>query len=189
MRRAPHACLDRILLAQSRRMQLTYSLTQRDFFESFVAHRGRTARSRWSFRLFNTVMILFVIAGIVAIIVGPNSRDIARGLGPFLIFALLYTTLVWVAPWRAARRQFRGQPAAQGARTVLMDGAGVHTRWNGGSSDVEWKNYIKWIEGKNQILIYSSPASWGIIPKRSLDAPQLSELRTILNQNFKSASN
>jgi hypothetical protein len=67
-----------------------------------------------------------------------------------------------------------------------LDASGAHWRWNGGSSDVEWKNYIRSVEGKNQILFYTSPACFNILPKRTIGAEQLGELRSLLNQKVQS---
>jgi hypothetical protein len=82
------------------------------------------------------------------------------------------------------RRQFRKQPGAHGPRKVLLDSSGAHWRWNGGSADVEWKNYIRSVEGRNQILFYTSPACFNIVPKRALETEQLSEVREMLKQNI-----
>lgn len=71
---------------------------------------------------------------------------------------------------------------------MVIDGAGVHWRWNGGSSEVEWKNYVRWLETKDLVLLYSSPMAWGIVPKRAFDESQLTEFRALLTQNVRSAS-
>jgi hypothetical protein len=59
-------------------------------------------------------------------------------LGPLLLLTLGFVYLFWTAPSRAARKQFRGQPAAQGFRTVIIDEDGVHSRWDTGSADVAY---------------------------------------------------
>ncbi|MGO8793202.1 MAG: YcxB family protein [Candidatus Sulfotelmatobacter sp.] len=91
--------------------------------------------------------------------------------------------------WWSARRQFLKQPGAHGLRTVLFDDLGAHWRWNGGSSDIEWKNYVRSLEGLNQILFYTSPACFNILPKRSLSPDQLNELRTLLAQQIQTKHN
>jgi len=65
----------------------------------------------------------------------------------------------------------------------MFDGTGAHWRWNGGTGDVEWRNYIRWVEGKNQFLFYTSPGCFNILPKRALNSDQLAELRDTLKQN------
>ncbi|HEV2698577.1 MAG TPA: YcxB family protein [Terriglobales bacterium] len=85
------------------------------------------------------------------------------------------------------KRTFRKQPGAHGPKRVTLDADGVHLRGDGGSSDVAWKNYIRWVEGKNQILLCFSPASFHILPKRALVPEQLVELRELLRQHIQSA--
>ena len=97
----------------------------------------------------------------------------------------MWIVLLWVLPRWNMRRQFRKQPGAHGARTLLLDSAGTHWHWNGGSSDIEWKNYIRWVEGQNQILLYTSPACFNILPKRTLETQQLDEVRGLLTQNIR----
>ena len=67
---------------------------------------------------------------------------------------------------------------------MLIDAEGVHWRWNGGSSDVAWKNYIRGLEGKDQFLLYTSPACFNIIPKRVLTQEGVLELQGLLKKNI-----
>ena len=102
---------------------------------------------------------------------------------------LAFLATAWFAvlsflPRFGVRRQFRNQPGVHGPRTVVFDAEGAHWRWDGGSSDVAWKNYIQSIEGDKQILLYGSPAAFTMIPKRTLDPAQLAELRELLKQNI-----
>jgi len=66
----------------------------------------------------------------------------------------------------------------------VLDASGAHWRWDGGSSDVEWKNYIRSAEGKNQILFYTSPACFNLLPKPVLAAEQLTEIQSLVQQNL-----
>jgi hypothetical protein len=170
-------------LTQSNRMQVTYDLTQRDFYDSFIAHRNRTVISKWSFRLLACFLVPLIGWQLFALVEQP-TRQTLSSLTPLFGLSVLWVWVIWVIPWRAARSQFLKQPAAQGPRTILLDATGIHMRWTGGSSDREWKNFIRWVEGRGQVLLYSSPASFSMIPERSLDDTQLSELRAILAQNI-----
>ena len=108
-----------------------------------------------------------------------------RTLLPFFGLVAMWLLLLAGAPtWWSARRQFRRQPVAHGARTVLFDATWAHWQWNGGSSDVEWKNCVRSVEGKNQVLLYTSPACFNIIPKRALGKEELDEVLTLLKQRI-----
>jgi hypothetical protein len=172
-----------IHLQQFTVVQITYELTQKDFTESYVAHRNRSALKKWSRQIFLWILCLFTAFILFGFLVKP-SAEAARNLMPFFMVVFLWLGILWALPRWNMRRQFSKQPGAHGPRTVLLDASGVHWRWNGGSSDVEWKNYIQWTEGKNQFLFYTSPACFNILPKRTLGPEQLSEIREVLKQNI-----
>jgi FlaA1/EpsC-like NDP-sugar epimerase len=129
-------------------MQIDYELTQRDFADSFAAHRNRNVVSKWLTRLFMSITLILAVILVIGLIVKPNAQD-ARTLMPYFVFAILWIGALSILPRWNMRKQFSRQPGAQGPRTVLLDATGVHWRWNGGSSDVAWKNYIRALEGKN----------------------------------------
>ena len=164
-------------------MEVNYELTQRDFFESLIAHRNRKKWVKWSFRVFITVAIIFAGLSLFVAAMRPSAETLSN-LFPFLGLVGLWCLLMWGSPWWLARTQFLKQPSAQGRRRALFDGDGIHWRWDGGSSEVEWKSYVRWMETRNEILLYTSPVLFGIVPKRALTPEQLSELRTLLTQNI-----
>jgi len=116
-------------------------------------------------------------------LVNPSAQ-MAKDLLPLLGLVIAWIAIIWILPRWSMRRQFLKQPGAHGPRTLLLDSTGAHWRWDGGSSDVEWRNYILSVEGKNQFLFYTSPACFNILPKRALAAAQLSEIRELLKQNI-----
>lgn len=163
-------------------MEVTYELTQRDFFDSFLAHRSRSTVAKWSFRLASFIAFLFAGLGLVMLAIRPDAESLTN-LAPLFALAIMWSMLLWAAPWWAARNQFNKQPSAQGPRTMLVDASGVHWRWNGGSADIEWKNFIRFQEARNQFLLYSSPACFNIIPKRALTPDQTGTFRMLVAEN------
>jgi hypothetical protein len=164
-------------------MQISYELSETDFSQAYVAHRNRTALGRWARRIFLGCMILVALCLLAVFLIDHNAQAV-RGILPGLALALMWITIVWALPRWTMRRQFRKQPGAHGARNLLLDTAGAHWRWNGGTSDVEWRNYIRWLEGNTQILFYTSPACFNILPKRALTIEQLDELREVLKKHI-----
>jgi hypothetical protein len=63
-------------------MQIDYELTQRDFVESFAAHRQRNRISKWLTRLFMSLFLLFAAFIALGLIIKPNAQD-AKNLAPF----------------------------------------------------------------------------------------------------------
>jgi YcxB-like protein len=163
-------------------MQIVYELSEKDFLGAYRAHRDRNIFRKWGGR----ALIALIVTGVAALFFGALVEHSVSGLASFaqlLGILVMWILLLWGLPRWSMRRQFRKQPGAHGSRTVILDGAGAHWRWDGGSSDVEWRNYIRWVEGMNQILFYTSPACFNILPKRALTAEELLELRTLLQQN------
>jgi len=164
-------------------MEINYELTEKDFTESFLIHRNRRPATKWIRRIVISSMVLVCLFFFVGSLLAHNTRTLMPMFALLILWVLIFSGL----PYRlTARRQFRKQPGAKGPRTLTLDAGGVHWRWNGGSSDVEWKNYIRFVEGANQILFYTSPACFNIVPKRALVPAQLSKLREMLEQNIRS---
>lgn len=161
-------------------MQITYALTQRDFFDSTIAIRDRKKWAKWVFRASLPVLGLLIV---FSLFTSPGSKPISN-LAPLLFLVLLWTFFLWGSPWWCARTQFLKQPSAQGERTASFDSNGVSWQWDGGSSVTGWKSYIRWMETTNQILLCSSPVQCAIVPKRALSAEQLLELRTLLTEEI-----
>ncbi len=164
-------------------MEINYQLTQRDFFESFIAHRSASPLRKWLPRFVSLFVFGLLGLGLLGEIVHPYPNGWSN-LMPLFIIAAAWLFLFFGSPRLSARKQFLKQPKAQGPRRVLLDSDGIHWRWEGGSSDLEWGNQIRFVESKNQFLIYTSPACFSIVPKRGLAPDQLEELRTILSQNI-----
>ena len=164
-------------------MQITYELTQKDFTEAYIAHRNRKAWRKWARWTFVSIAGLFTAIILFGFLVKPSWEQ-AKVLMPFLVIVMMWIGVLWLLPWWTMRRQFLQQPGAQGPRILTLDDSGVHWKWNGGSSDVAWKNYVRSLEGKNQILFYTSPACFNILPKRVLAPEQLGELQSLLEEKI-----
>ena len=163
-------------------MQIDYQLTDKDFTETFAAHRNRSLFGKWLRRLVLLFILGLAVISTLSLVAKPTMEQ-AKALVPFLLLTLLWAVILWLFPTWGARRQFLKQPGAQGPRSVMLNASGTRWRWNGGSSEIEWKNYIRVVEAKNQFLLYSSPACFNIIPKRALAQGQLPELQRLLEQN------
>jgi len=101
-------------------MEVTYELTQKDFYDSFIAHRNRNALSKWAFRLLGAFSILFLGLGLLGVVIRHNSQS-WTDFGQWVVLASLLAGTVWVLPWWNARNQFVKQPKAKGTRTMMLD--------------------------------------------------------------------
>ena len=169
-----------------RSMELTYDLTQKDFYDSFVAHRGRSPLLKWSYRLLFGLMFLLPAIGLAALATDPQTK---RGsVVPFFAFTAFWAVFIWGIPRLSARTQFLQQPAAQGSRSMTLDASGIHWRWKGGQADVEWTNFIRFLESKTVFLLYTSPACFTIIPKRAFTPGQTESFRDLVQGKLGAAS-
>jgi YcxB-like protein len=120
---------------------------------------------------------------LVAYLLKPNAESEAA-LWPALPVIAIWLAILFFLPRWNAGRQFDKQPGAHGIKTVLFDDTGVHFRWDGGSSDLGWKHYVRWLEGKNQILLYPSPILFNVISKRGVSPERLAEIRLLLAEHI-----
>jgi len=167
-------------------MEIPHHLTEQDFVEAHTVHHKRSIVIKWIGRICLAFTILMAVAVFGGAIYDPRQRTVANLL-PISFLLVLWFYVLRIYPRWNMRRQFRNQPGVQGPRTVRFDADGAHWRWDGGSSDVAWKNYIRWAEGKGQILLYMSPSSFEILPTRGIQAAQLAELRGLLKRNIQQA--
>jgi hypothetical protein len=162
-------------------MEVTYEVTKADLVDSVKAHRNRTAFSRWFPRIIAT--IAFVAAGVGLLqMASDRTNQTFSNFAPIFVLAALWAGIIWASPWLFAKRMFG--PSLKGPRTIQVDAGGLHLRWSGGKSDFAWNNFIRYLEGKNHFLLYTSRALFTVVPKRAFGAQQLFEFRTILAQNI-----
>ena len=163
-------------------VEITYELTEKDFFDSMIAHRNRTASSRWSFRIMLLVALLAAGFGVFLIIKEPDSQLTINAI-VLIAVAVFWGGCKWARPRWAARKQYRQQPSAQGPRTLVLDSTGMHWRWDGGTSDVAWENVIRYLEWRSEFLLYTSPVMFIMVPKRALSSDQVADFRSLLAQH------
>jgi len=164
-------------------MTITYELRQEDFYKAFAAHRNSKTFSKWARRIILAMAGLITAVVLIGLLIRPSAEALIADM-PFFIVMTFWVVMLLVLPRWNARKQFIGQPAAKGARTLTMDQTGVHWRWDGGSADVEWKNFIRSVESESLILLYTSPACFNVVPKRSLSAEELNSVRATIQQNI-----
>ena len=167
-------------------MELTYDLTQKDFYDSFMAHRRRSPVLKWSFRLLFALIFLLPAIGVVALATAPQTK--LATVIPLFALAAFWAIVIWGIPWWSARSQFLQQPAAQGSKTMTLDQSGIHWRWKSGQADVEWTNFIRFLESETVFLLYTSPACFNIIPKRAFTPGQTESFRDLLQGKLGVAS-
>jgi hypothetical protein len=169
-------------------LRVTYELAQRDFYEAIVAHRNSSVPTKWFLRFISFMWLGCLVIAVLEFAFRPDLQP-QKSFLPIFLLGTFWMFIFWGSPWLAARNQLWKQPSAQGPRTMLLDAAGIHVQWNGGSSEIEWNNFVNVVESKNEFLIYSSPVIFNVLPKRALSGEQASEFRSLVAQNLASPQN
>jgi hypothetical protein len=165
-------------------MEITYELTKQDFVEAYSAHRNRNAVSKWSRRLFIWIWGLMADLVFVGFLIKPSVQA-AKGLAPFFGLVPMWIAILWLLPRWSIGRQFTKQPGASWAKNPsvgrIRSSLALGRRLERCGP---WKNYIRTVEGTNQILFYTSPACFNLLPKRVIGPDQLAEVRSVLQENI-----
>jgi hypothetical protein len=167
-------------------MEIQYQLTEQDFRESMYAHRRSRAFTRWFYRGLIAIILVafgFILLALFGAAIEHNAK-LALNLLPLMVLLVAWAALIWIVPYWMARSQFRKQPAARSVRSVTIDDLGLRSHWDSGNAETAWKNYIRLFESKNEILLYSSPALFNILPKRAFTSEQLEQFRTLAKEKI-----
>ncbi len=161
-------------------MQITYELNETDFVQAMNAHRyakGPTPAI--------PLMVGSVIGGIFLWDL-VKHHDLTSRLLPVLILAVsaFIGFLFWASPRRFALKQFRSSPCVHGPRSLTLDEAGLHWKWDVGATELGWKNITKFVESQNQFVFYTSPVLFNPVPKRDLSSERISELRSFVLEHL-----
>jgi hypothetical protein len=146
-------------------MEITYQITQGDFVDALRSHRDRTPFRKWGLRLALSIVFGFAGIGLILVVAEPGTQTLST-FAPLFGISVLWAFLWWGGPRWSARTQYRKQPSVQGPRNTTLNEKGVTWKWDGGSADVEWKNFHRWQESKTQFILYASPMMFNMLPKR-----------------------
>ncbi len=96
-----------------------------------------------------------------------------------IILGLSFTFLLPVSIFLSAKKNFYSNARLQEEVEYEFYWNKMKTKGSSFNSEIEWKKSYKIVELKKWFLIYQSRQVANLIPKRSLDGSQLSELRNI----------
>jgi hypothetical protein len=162
-------------------MEVTYELTKADLVDGVKVHRNRSAFSKWFPRIIATIVFIGAGLGLLQMACSRTSQTFSN-FAPLFVLAALWAGIIWVSPWLFAKRMFG--PSLKGPRTIQVDAGGVQLRWSGGKSEFAWNNFIRYREGSNRFLLYTSSSLFTVVPKRAFMPQQLSEFRTIVSREI-----
>jgi hypothetical protein len=165
-------------------IEITYTLTTKDFEAAYRARRAAEPAQRWSMRVLYALVLLLVIAGAAMYWVSPTSATLMKVV-PLWAFAVVWVVIVRVVPARVASRVFREQSKAQQEQSTEFSESGIRTQSADGiESAIGWSQVLKWSEGQTVFLLYLTPRLFVVFPKRVM-GERVAEVRELLNTNVK----
>ena len=94
----------------------------------------------------------------------------------------LWIVLLWVAPYRAAKKIISG-PAYAAPKTVEIDDTGLRSHSSALQSSTSWESIIGWEEVDRVFAVFLSSVSFIPIPKRAMTEAQQQEFRALLQKH------
>ncbi|MFE9657971.1 YcxB family protein [Micromonospora sp. NPDC006431] len=171
-------------------VELSYTLTQDDWLDGFVAHRRRVRRP-W-------LVPALIVAALVGLILGLLSSDgsramsaadlaalatvalVAIGLG-LLLFRLLVAAR-WIYRWQV-RLLMSGNPWLSEPIRATVDDTGLRLSSASRSETAAWSHYLRYVETDRSFVLRASErlgAAILVLPKRGLVTGDPAPLRTLL---------
>ncbi len=164
-------------------IELKYHLTADDFYQALLAYRDRGKLARFSSR-FLTVVGIFMVPVVIFVAVMKPEMQTFQQLVPFVAIVLFWMVVLWGMPKWSAIKQFNGSPASQGEVTLTASAAGIRIKSSQSESNSNWSAYVRWLENKRVIVLFTSPLVFVVVPKRSFSEDQLASFRALLRDNI-----
>ncbi|TCC58872.1 YcxB family protein [Kribbella pittospori] len=168
-------------------VELSYTLTQDDWLDGFIAHR-RHVRRPWLVPLLIAAAVVGVLlasrdsralsAGDVAALALAVSVAIVIGL---LLFRFLVTAR-WMYRWQV-RLIMRGNPWLSEPIRATVDDTGLSLTSASRSETAAWSNYLRYVETDRSFVLRASErlgAAILVLPKRGLVTAEPAPLRALL---------
>jgi hypothetical protein len=155
-------------------MNLEYEITEQDFIHAQrLAIKSSPARIvRWT----RLAMPLFGVGLSAFLIRAVAQQGFSWRVIPASFFCLLFISMPLLN--RRSQKQLYSKTASLHGKLFLgVDDNGLQFQGPTFSSQVGWSNFCRFIEDENSFLIYQNSQVFNLVPKRSLSAEQIAELR------------
>jgi hypothetical protein len=162
-------------------MQVKYTLTWRDILDGMKANYQRS-RVLW---LGAWAALIYGVGGFFMRLLFQNSPAVWKVTSLYPLGLFYGCAFLWILPWWAARL-FSKRPSMQEPLTLTLDATGADWHWDSGSSVLAWKSFTRWHEGKNGFVLYTSSATFNIVPKRAFSEEELKDFRGLLSREISS---
>lgn len=171
-------------------VELSYTLTEDDLLDGFVAHR-RGVRRPWLIPLVIGYALLGCLIGVISTGGFPTTSGVDLAvLAAVAVFAagfglVLFRLLVgahWLYRWQV-RLFVRGNPWMCEPIEAAVDDAGLRLRSQSRSESAAWSQYLRYVETERSFVLRASErlgAMVLVLPKRGLVTGDPAPLRALL---------
>jgi hypothetical protein len=164
-------------------MKLKGQLQWTDYLNSQLLHM----QPSWGRRIMYYGVYLFLVFALVSALylfaVGQLDIQLSYIL-PFLILVAIYPLYRYVILPNRIKKIFTQQKELHSPFEIEFTDAGMIMSNEFGNSIRPWRNFNKWKENKELIMLYHSDVMYSILPKRLFTDPQQIEtIKSYLEQN------
>ena len=157
---------------------IRYELTVADYVEAMSAHLRSSGiwKVMLAVGLFNIGFGIYLLLRetAAAVYVLPLLLGLLAVFGPLLMLRLQGPAL------------FRRQPNLAGPVLIRLTNVGLAVSGESASGDERWSMYSAYLESKHLFLLYSTPRTFRLIPKRAFpDAGAADDFRQLLVDQIK----
>ena len=149
-------------------------------------------RRMWPIALLCGLLVLVAAPLLVIAKLAPQPDDtdvswnnVLTNAAPFIFLLCFWLFLFGIAPWRAARRQFRtqvylGEPITYVFNPESLSASGPSTSWS-----MAWTNLKRVHETKSLFLLYHAPNLAAVLPKRFFhDHAEMEQWRRLVSDRI-----
>ena len=153
-------------------------------FKDFLNFQYGYLRKRFANRLLLIGSILLFITVLLPVFLGQSIGHLEQFI-PSFIFILFIPTLLIVATYYAAKKNFDNDPQLRKEQSYIFDSSGIQFSTESSQMKYRWDELFKFDESKSNLLIYCSPLKSFILPKNQLSEQEIIWLRELCSLNIK----
>jgi hypothetical protein len=164
-------------------MKLKGQLQWTDYLNSQLLHMQPDWVRRIMFYGVYSVLVFALVSGLYFFAIGQLDIQLSYML-PFFIFVAIYPLYRYVILPNRVKKIFTQQKELNSPFEIEFTDAGMTTSNEFGNSTRPWKNFIKWKENNELIMLYHSDVMYSIIPKRIFaDSQQIEMVKSYLKKD------
>ena len=164
-------------------MKLKGQLQWTDYLNSQLLHMQPDPVRRILYYGVYAVLVLALVSGLYFFAMGQPDIQLSYIL-PFFIFVAIYPLYRYVLLPNQVKKIFTQQTELNSPFELEFTDTGLTVSNEFGNSIRPWKNFIKWKENSELIMLYHSDVMYSIIPKRFFsDSQQIETFKSYLKKD------